>query len=138
MQDVFVALIERLPGFTYEPGRRFRGWLWTLMLNRFRARRRAAAVRGAAEGHAAVCDEGSDTVAEFAEAEYRSYLHGRALQLMRADFEPATCRAFHEHVLNHRPVAEVAAELGLTIGAVYAAKARILGRLREELRGLVD
>ena len=32
----------------------------------------------------------------------------------------------------------VAAELGLTAGAVYAAKFRVLDRLRQELRGLLD
>jgi DNA-directed RNA polymerase specialized sigma24 family protein len=32
----------------------------------------------------------------------------------------------------------VARELGLTVGAVYAAKFRVLGRLRQELRGLWD
>jgi len=32
----------------------------------------------------------------------------------------------------------VAAELGLTVGAVYAAKFRVLERLRSELRGLLE
>jgi DNA-directed RNA polymerase specialized sigma24 family protein len=32
----------------------------------------------------------------------------------------------------------VAAELGISAGAVYAAKFRVLGRLREELEGLLD
>ena len=32
-----------------------------------------------------------------------------------------------------RPAAVVAAELGLSVGAVYAARCRILARLREEL-----
>jgi DNA-directed RNA polymerase specialized sigma24 family protein len=32
----------------------------------------------------------------------------------------------------------VAAELGLTVGAVYSAKFRILDRLRQELSGLLE
>jgi hypothetical protein len=32
----------------------------------------------------------------------------------------------------------VAAELGLSVGAVYTAKCRVLSRLREELAGLLD
>ena len=33
---------------------------------------------------------------------------------------------------------DVAAELGVSVGAVYAAKTRVLARLREELKGLLD
>jgi DNA-directed RNA polymerase specialized sigma24 family protein len=32
----------------------------------------------------------------------------------------------------------VAAALGLTVGAVYAAKFRVLDRLRQELHGMLD
>ena len=34
--------------------------------------------------------------------------------------------------------AEVAAELGLSVGAVYVAKSRVLQRIREEAAGLID
>ena len=37
-----------------------------------------------------------------------------------------------------RPAADVAAELGLTPAAVYSASARVLRRLRQEFRGLLD
>jgi hypothetical protein len=39
--------------------------------------------------------------------------------------------------MSGRPAAEVALELGMTVGAVYAAKCRGLGRLRQDLRGLL-
>ena len=61
----------------------------------------------------------------------------RALELMRTDFQETTWRAFHA-TLHGRPAAEVAAELGLSVPAVYAAKSRVLQRLREELAGLLD
>jgi RNA polymerase sigma-70 factor (ECF subfamily) len=138
VQDVFLTLVERLPGFAYDPGRRFRGWLWTVTLNKFRERKRRAGVLAATEGRAAVPDEGPDSVGEFTEAEYNRYLTGRALQLMQEDFQPTTWRAFWEHAVNGRPAGEVATELGTTAGAVYAAKSRVLGRLREELRDLLD
>jgi hypothetical protein len=32
----------------------------------------------------------------------------------------------------------VAAELGVSVGAVYVAKSRLVRRLRQELRGLLD
>ena len=33
VQDVFAILAAKLPEFCYDPGGRFRGWLWTVFLN---------------------------------------------------------------------------------------------------------
>jgi RNA polymerase sigma-70 factor (ECF subfamily) len=79
-----------------------------------------------------------DPVAAFTEEEYRRHVVHRALQLMRADFQPATWQACWEHVVCGRPAAEVAEQLGLTVGAVYAANYRVLRRLRQELEGLLS
>jgi hypothetical protein len=75
-------------------------------------------------------------VPAFVEADYRRYLVGRAVQVMRADFEPATCQAFWEQVVEGRPGVEVAGRLGMSVNAVYLARVRALGRLRQELAGL--
>ncbi len=72
------------------------------------------------------------------EAEYQQHLVGQALRLMRADFEETTWKACWQMVAVGRPAAAVAAELGLTVGAVYAAKFRVLQRLRRDLQGLLD
>jgi RNA polymerase sigma-70 factor (ECF subfamily) len=57
---------------------------------------------------------------------------------MQRDFEPATCKACWEFVACGRAAADVAAELGMTVNAVYLAKARVLRRLRQELEALPD
>ena len=72
------------------------------------------------------------------EREYRQFVLGQALRIMSADFEPATWQACWETVVAGRPPAEVAAELGITVNAVYLAKSRVLGRLRQDLEGLLD
>ena len=72
------------------------------------------------------------------EAEYQQHLVNRALTIMRADFQELTWKACWETVAAGRPAAEVAVELGLTVGAVYAAKIRVLDRLRQELHGLME
>jgi RNA polymerase sigma-70 factor (ECF subfamily) len=41
-------------------------------------------------------------------------------------------------VLDGRPAADVAAEVGVTPNAALIAKSRVLRRLREEARGLTD
>jgi RNA polymerase sigma-70 factor (ECF subfamily) len=41
-------------------------------------------------------------------------------------------------VVDGRPAADAAAELGLTANAVYLARARVLARLRAELGDFLD
>jgi RNA polymerase sigma-70 factor (ECF subfamily) len=139
VQDVFTVLVRRLPDFTLQAGKRFRAWLWTVTLNKHRERGRRK--RGPTLADAEVdLDQlaGPGGAEPFDEAEYRQYLARRALELMQADFEPATWRACWEYGIQGRPAAEVAAELGLTVNAVHLAKSRVLRRLREELSGLLD
>lgn len=137
VQDVFTTLIDKLRGFTYDPNRRFRGWLWTVAINKLRERRRKRTLVSIPPGDIDQL-EGTDTITEFTEEEYRRFITSRALQLMQTDFEPLTWRAFWEHVTKGRTATEVSMELGISIGAVYAAKTRILDRLRTELHGLLD
>jgi RNA polymerase sigma-70 factor (ECF subfamily) len=138
VQDVLTLLVRKLPEFTYEPGRSFRAWLHTVTLNSWRNHCRRAQLPRA--GSAVELDglAGPDTVALVGEAEYRRWLVGRALDLMRTEFQPNTWKACWECVVGGRPAAEVAAELGVGVGAVYMAKSRVLSRLRQELAGLLD
>ncbi len=62
----------------------------------------------------------------------------RALELMQREYRPATWRACWEQVVEGRPAAEVARELGLSVNAVYVARSRVLWRLREYLEHLLD
>ena len=83
-----------------------------------------------------VSDQPSRQDAEaFWESDYREHLLGLALRIVQQDFQPTTWQAFWEHVVKNKPARQVAEELGLTCGAVYAAKVRILARLRQELDG---
>jgi RNA polymerase sigma-70 factor (ECF subfamily) len=79
-----------------------------------------------------------DAAQEFAEQEYRQYLVGRALRLMRSDFEPATWQACWQHVVEGKSAAAVAAALGISPRAVYVARSRVVARLRQELAGLLE
>jgi RNA polymerase sigma-70 factor (ECF subfamily) len=137
VQDVFTILIQKLPSFSYDPGQRFRGWLWTVLCNKWREnqRRNSARIRGSADALAEVTVP--DAVGRLAEAEYAQYLVGRALQLVQNEFDPATWKACREFMVVGRPATEVAAELGISVGAVYVAKSRIMRRLRKELEGLL-
>lgn len=133
VQDVLIVLVQKLPEFQYQPGRSFRGWLRTVLMNKWRDRPRRAPVP---------LDSGiqAEAPAEepLGEREYRLFLLGQALRIMAAEFEPATWQACWETVVMARPAAEVAAELGISVNAVYLAKSRVLARLRQDLDGLLD
>jgi RNA polymerase sigma-70 factor (ECF subfamily) len=139
VQEVMMTLLKEMPCFTYQEGKRFRGWLWTVLINKWRQkqRRRAGGPHEVGDrGLAAVSAD--DDVEEMADAEYQTYLVQRALELIQAEFRPQTWKACWEYVVAGRPAAEVAAELGLTVNAVHLAKSRVLRRLRQELAGLLD
>jgi RNA polymerase sigma-70 factor (ECF subfamily) len=136
VQEVFALLVRKLPEFTYDRHKSFRGWLRTITLNKWREQQRQRTLREVDVGWA------NDLPAPVGEAlwesEYRQQVVGRALEIMRTDFRPATWKACWEVVVGGRPAPEVAAELGLTVGAVHAARFRVLARLRQELAGLLD
>ncbi len=139
VQDVFVTLLQVLPTFTYDRHQSFRRWLWTVTINKWRKDRKLPdnRMRRGQEGlpeSVAVADD----LEAIWEAEYQQHLVNQALRLMRADFEETTWKACWETVVAERSAMEVAAELGLTVGAVYAARFRVLKRLRRDLQGLLD
>ncbi len=137
MQSVFLILVEQLPQFRYDSQKSFRAWLKTILLNVWRNRLRTAA-RGAMPlaNPDEIAEDDSFQLLE--ETEYREHLVRRALALMQRDFEPTTWKACWETVVANRPAADVAAELGITVNAVYLAKSRVLRHLRHELRGFLE
>jgi RNA polymerase sigma-70 factor (ECF subfamily) len=139
VQDVFVVLLRKLPGFEYDPEKSFRAWLWTVARNKYRERRRRPVERPLDTGSDVPAQLTEDDGAElFAEAEYRTFLVGRALHLMQSEFQATTWKACWECVVHGKAAAVVAAELGTTVEVVWAAKSRVLRRLREELQGLLE
>ena len=96
--------------------------------------------RGAAQrsGQLFQNKSGTGEAVELEEAEYRQHLVARAVELMQAEFEPATWQACWMLTALDRPAAEVADKLGVSVNAVYLAKSRVLARLRRELEGLLD
>ncbi len=78
-------------------------------------------------------DPGSD---EQIDLEYRRELYLRAAKVVRGDVEPETWRAFEMTVVENRSIDEAAVELDKPVGTIYAARSRIMRRLREAVREL--
>jgi RNA polymerase sigma-70 factor (ECF subfamily) len=145
VQDVFELLLRKLPEFRYEQGGSFRNWLRVVALNKWRerSRRQLGPLRKPGALATANLDQVAAPVADipldaFEEAEYRRQLVQRALQLIEPEFSPAAWTAFQQHVVAGHDAGAVAKALGIRVGTVYAAKSRVLTRLRRELDGLIE
>lgn len=138
VQDVFLQLYHELPKFDYNPQKKFRAWLTTVLQNKNHERKRRRAEIPLDNETAPFAQLTAVEDNELEEAEYRQYLTTRALQLIQTDFASNTWKAFWETTMKEKAVAEVADELGMTIHAVYLARSRVLQRLRQEFQGLLD
>jgi RNA polymerase sigma-70 factor (ECF subfamily) len=143
-QDVFRAVGRTVEGWEPDLARgRFRGWLFTVARNlALNTLTRGKRHRGAGDtaAHAALNQVPAADPALTAEfdAEYRRRLFRWAADQVRDEFTPATWQAFWATAVEGRPPAAVAADLGLSVGAVYVAKSRVLARLRKRIEQLGD
>jgi RNA polymerase sigma-70 factor (ECF subfamily) len=139
VQDVFETLAGELPNRSHRNGPGFRDWLRTLLVQRLHANRLAHA---AAMQHTetvavaeAVAPDGPEALWD---AEYRRHLVGRTLEIMHAEFPRTVWQACWRLVVEGKSAPQIASELGLEVEAVYAAKAQVLRRVRQELDGLLE
>ena len=137
VQEVLVKLVRELPAYERREGQSFRGWLFRVTVNQCRDFRRRKATRPL-PGDEGLSGVSAPSVAELAEAEYRRLLVRQALELIRADFNDTTWTAFTRVMMGGGSAADVAAELNLSVNAVYLARHRVLARLPQELDGLLD
>jgi RNA polymerase sigma-70 factor (ECF subfamily) len=145
VQDILLTVVRSLPAFTHS-GRcgAFRAWLRTIARNsacdfwRDRERQaRASGDTGVAELLGQLEDPDSSLNRQW-EAQHDAYVLRYLLDLMELEFEQTTVQAFRQVALEGAAPETAAQELGLTVGAVYKAKSRVLLRLRQEAEGLID
>jgi RNA polymerase sigma-70 factor (ECF subfamily) len=144
-QEILLAVVRGLPEFEH-PGHRgaFRGWLRAIAHNhscaywRSPARRVSSPGAGAADEILARLEDPEDPLSRFWDEEHDRYVLRCLLDLIEVEFEPATVRVFRRVALEGVSGAEAAEESGLSIAAVYAARSRVLRRLREVAKGLLD
>jgi RNA polymerase sigma-70 factor (ECF subfamily) len=145
VQEVLTVLMRELPRFQHNgrPGA-FRSWLRVVSVHRLRDFWRSRRLRPAAGGGSDFAElieqmEDPDSgLSRIWDQEHDRHVARRALELIQSDFAPSTWRAFHSVVIEGRKEAAVAAELGISTNAVFIAKSRVLARLRQEIKGLVD
>ena len=145
VQEIFLAVVRGLPSFSHS-GRRgaFRAWLRTIAANyccdywKSPARRAAAPGDDAAAATLALLEDPDSPLNRYWDEEHDRYVLRCLLELAELEFEPTTVRAFRRVALEGASGSEAAGELGLSPAAVYAARSRVLRRLRELAEGLLD
>jgi RNA polymerase sigma factor (sigma-70 family) len=140
-QDVLKQVSESIQRFTYDQEKgRFRDWLRTVARNkvlRFLERNQAGDARGRDPAKAI-----EDVAEGTADAQWTDDFHAHilkvALEQIRPRFEDATWQAFEQTWISGAEARTVAADVGLAIDQVYAAKSRVLKSLRAQIIMLAE
>ncbi len=140
-QDVFRTVADAIERWDPDPAKgSFRSWLSlvarNLIVNLLSARRRQTASFGAGGTEMVEllkAQPAGDLDSALFDIEYRRQIFARATQCARVHFQETTWLAFWRTAVEGRDLSAVAAELGLTAGALYVARSRVMARIRQEV-----
>jgi RNA polymerase sigma factor (sigma-70 family) len=143
-QDVLLAVAGAVGRLEYDPARgAFRNWLFTVVRRKLANWRRAQKNRpdggdgGATQALQQQPTEPGGGQAEW-EAQWEERLFAWACEQVRGDVTEATWKAFWRTAVDDQPGKQVAADLGLTVAAVYRARSRVLARIKELVRSVQE
>jgi RNA polymerase sigma factor (sigma-70 family) len=144
-QDVFKAVAGAVDQWDPDPARgTFRGWLSriarNLLLNFLTRKQHEPRGSGSTSVHELLdAHPAADpSVTALFEAEYKRRVFRWAAGEIQGEFTPTTWQAFWRTAVGSEPPREVAAALGLSVGAVYIARSRVVARLRQRIEQLED
>jgi RNA polymerase sigma-70 factor (ECF subfamily) len=140
-QDVLRSIAGAIGRLDYDPARgSFRGWIFTVVRNKVRnfhadrnRREQASGESSVQERLEAQPDRDSADAADW-EREYEQHLFNRAAELVKNSFQDSTWQAFWHTAVQGDPPEAAARKLGMSVGAVYIAKSRVLSQLREQVK----
>lgn len=140
-QDVLVTVARTIHRFDYDRQTgSFRGWLKVVTRSRLGDFARAQGKHIPGSGDTAMLraiDAQPDpSQPDLWEREYRRSLFEWAVERIRSDFEETTWEAFWQTSVDGLTAADVAESIGLSVGAVYIARSRVLARLRQEVQSV--
>jgi RNA polymerase sigma-70 factor (ECF subfamily) len=146
MQDVLRSVSGAASRLNYDPARgSFRGWLYTVARNKifnFLESARHKLGRGRGDSGAGERLEALAApewrLAEAWDEEYERSLAALALERVRGEVQAATWQAFWQTAVEGRSAREAGAALGMSAGAVYVARSRVLARLKDEVQRLQE
>lgn len=140
-QSVLAAVAGAIDRWEADQNRaRFRTWLYTIanrqVIDALRRRVHQPASGGTSiQARLSEAEERQEN-SRLLRWEVRRQAFHRAAALVREDFPEPTWNAFWLVAVDGLPPAEVAQRIGKTIGAVYAAKGRVMRRLMQKIHEL--
>ncbi|HLJ92651.1 MAG TPA: sigma-70 family RNA polymerase sigma factor [Gemmataceae bacterium] len=144
-QDVLRSVATAAKKLEYDPQRgSFRGWLFTVVRNRLRDFWASQTRQCQASGDPGLNRQLHELPAReedqeaIWEHEYEQQLFHWAAAQVRPAFQESTWQAFWQTAVEGKSGKEVAKGLGMTVAAVYLAKARVITRLKEQLQQVHD
>ncbi|HEV3164115.1 MAG TPA: RNA polymerase sigma factor [Isosphaeraceae bacterium] len=141
LQEVCATIARELPGFSHD-GRTgaFRLWMRNIVVNRlrgyWRSRQRLRVAAGDQDLDQLI--DPDSRLSRLWDREHDEFVARRLMELIKPEFADTTWQAFRGQVIDGRSAADTAGELGMSVNAVLIAKSRVLRRLREEGRGLIE
>jgi RNA polymerase sigma-70 factor, ECF subfamily len=134
-QQCLTEICGQIRRFRYDPAHgRFRQWLKTIVhrrvLNLLRSHRERQVDSSRLREQA---DSGESPEALFDRLWLQAHLK-HCLELVRDDIQDATYRAFHEYVLEERPIEEVCRRLSMNRAQIYAIKWRVSKMVEERMK----
>lgn len=139
MQDVMRSVSTSIGRLDYDRNQgAFRGWLFTITRNKVFNFLSARRIRPQASGDSTTNrmldnQPDGDDGADVWEVEYQRRLAAIAMERVKSEFQENTWQAFWLTAVEGIPAAEAAKRVGMSPGAIYVAKSRILARLKEEV-----
>jgi RNA polymerase sigma factor (sigma-70 family) len=142
MQDVLRSVSTAIAKLDYDRTRgTFRGWLFTITRNKVFNFLEARRIRPQASGRTTTNQlldaqpDGNDDSDSW-ELEYQRRIASLAMERIKQEFQDNTWQAFQLTAVEGMAVADVAKKVGMSPGAIYVAKSRVLARLKEEVEML--
>ena len=138
-QEALSVAAAALPRFRYDAERgSFRGWLLAVarhLVGRLqRVRHKQPSGSGDPAVQSLLDQQPAPDESEQWEREYRQRLFECAAERVRGHFRSNTWDAFWRTAVGGEEADDVAASLGMSVGAVYIARTRVLARVREAVR----
>jgi RNA polymerase sigma-70 factor (ECF subfamily) len=140
-QETMTAVAQAIRKFEYDPGKgKFRNWLLTVVRSKFNNfvahQRRQPEPVEVSTLELQLDQTAAATETTGWEDDYYRRIFQWGAERIRREFSESTWQAFWRTGVEARDGKEVAEALGLSIGAVYAAKSRVIARLKEEIRNV--
>lgn len=136
-QSVLVKIASKIESFDPAGKAKFRTWLSRVCQNtitdEFRRRRTEIANAGN-ERLAGIASRQSKIYEREFSSEQRRAVFRWAAKHVVGEFEPTTWDAFRLTAVEGKSPASVARQLGVSVGAIYTARSRVMRRLRQKVQ----